>query len=72
MSRLRCGSGVQWNLSVVDTLGIAESVLISEVSTFQGWSCTHFYLAGTHISVLIKEVSLFQGCPYREVPLLKL
>ena len=26
----------QWNLSIADTLGIAENVLISEVSSFQG------------------------------------
>ena len=27
---------VQWNLSIVDTLGTAKHVLISEVSLFQG------------------------------------
>ena len=27
---------IQWNLSIADTLVTAESVLISEVSTFQG------------------------------------
>ena len=27
---------IQWNLSITDILGTAESVLISEVSTFQG------------------------------------
>ena len=27
---------ISWNLSIVDTLGTAENVLISEVSSFQG------------------------------------
>ena len=27
-------NGVQWNLSIVDTLGTAESVLIREVSSY--------------------------------------
>ena len=31
-----CDHNIQWNLSIADTLGTAESVLISEVSTFQG------------------------------------
>ena len=53
---------IQWNLSIADTLGTAESVLISEVSTFQG-NFTHVcnYTVGTHNSVLITEVSSLQG-----------
>ena len=62
---LMCHMNLQWNLSIVNTLGTAESVLIGEVSTFQGF----IYLAGIHNHVLIKEVSLFQGCDYRGVPL---
>ena len=50
---------IQWNLSIADTLGTAESVLISEVSTFQGQFYTQLYIAGIHNRVLIKEVSLF-------------
>ena len=61
---------VHWNPSIVDTLGTAKNVLISEVlfctqllvisevSSFQGKSCTQLYLAGTLDSVLIKWVSL--------------
>ena len=49
----------QWNLSIADTLRTAESVLISEVSSFQGQFCTQLYLAGTLDSVLIKVVSLY-------------
>ena len=28
---------VQWNLSIADTLGTAENILITEVSSFQGY-----------------------------------
>ena len=59
---------LQWNLSIADTFGTADNVLISELSSFQGWFYTLLYVAGTMHSVLIKEVSSFQGCPYRGVP----
>ena len=35
------------SLSIVDTLGTAKHVLISEVSSFQEQSCTVPYVAGT-------------------------
>ena len=45
------------------------TVLISEVSLFQGENNMHLYKVGTWSSVLINQVSLFQRCPLREVPL---
>ena len=42
-------------------LGPVKSVLIGEVSLFQGLINTHLYCIGTQKSVLIIEVSLFQG-----------
>ena len=50
---------IQWNLSIMDTLGTTWSVLIQEVSLFQRLFCTLFYVAGTTGSVLIREASLF-------------
>ena len=44
----------------MDTFGTAENIVISEVSSFQGYVCTQFNIAGTLDSVLIKELSLFQ------------
>ena len=59
----------QWNLSNLDTNGAEESVIVSDVSSFQrlkewylGWEkvvmCPHF--RG-------REVSSIQECPYRVV-----
>ena len=60
LSHAQCMQNVllQWNLSIVDTLGTTKNVLISEVSCFRG-SYVHnsIYLAGTLDSVLIKEMS---------------
>ena len=53
---------IQWNLSILDTIGTAQSVLIKEVSSFQRWEC--YCLE----SVLIIEVPLFQSVLLREVP----
>ena len=50
-------SCIQWNSSIVDTLGV-----------FCIERCPHFIL-GTWQSVLNTEVSLFHGCPLRGVPL---
>ena len=47
---------IQWNLSIVDTLGTVESVMISKVSTFGG-SFTHLYLVSIN-AILISGVSL--------------
>ena len=44
--------------------GPAKSVLIREVSLFQGLNYTHLYCVGTRKCVLIREVSLFQGLNY--------
>ena len=38
-----------------------KSVLIREVSLFQGLNYTHLYCVGTRKSVLIKEIFAFQG-----------
>ena len=51
---------VQWNFSIMDTIGTTWSVLIKEVSLFQRLFCVLLYVAGTTGSVLIREVSLFQ------------
>ena len=49
---------VQWNLSIVDTIGIAQSVLIKEVSSFQ--RCLYRnVVVKTLESVLIREVPLY-------------
>ena len=48
---------VQWNLSNPDTLGTEESVLISEVSRFQGLNCTQ----SRHLGQL--KVSCLLRCP---------
>ena len=37
---------VQWNPSNPDTLGPESTVLIIEVSSFQGWRCTVAYYSG--------------------------
>ena len=50
----------QWNLLVVDTIGTTWSVLIKEVSLFEGLFCTLLYVAGTTGSILIREVFLFR------------
>ena len=62
---------IQWNLSIVDTIGTDQSVLIIEVSSFQMYSVALYTKAtfGTPESVLIIEVSLFQSVLIREVPL---
>ena len=52
-----CDSGVQWNLSNVDTLGTEESVLISGVKLY------------TNMVFGIAKVSSFQGVLIRGVPL---
>ena len=49
---------IQWNLSNPDTLGTEESVLISEVSWFQGLNCTQTW----HLGQL--KVSCLLRCPY--------
>ena len=47
-----CGSKhIQWNLSIPDTIGITQSVLISEVGLYRN------VVVGTLESVLIIEMS---------------
>ena len=50
-------------------LGLAKSVLIREVSLFQGLNHTHLYCVGTRKSVLIREVFCISGSPHLGVPL---
>ena len=50
---------IQWNPSNPDTIGPEKSVLIREVSLFQGLKGTHTWYIEE--SVLTSEVSLFQG-----------
>ena len=57
---LCCHLGLQWNLSITDTLGTTSSVPTKEVSLLQRLFCTLLYVAGTMNSVPIKEVSLFR------------
>ena len=49
---------MQWNRSNPDTIGPEESVLISEVSLFQGLKSTQSWNLGK------KKVSCLEGCPY--------
>ena len=51
---------IQWNLSIMDTLGTIWSVLIKEVSQIQRLFSTLLYVAGIRGSVLIREVSSIQ------------
>ena len=53
---------IQWNLSIMDTLGATWNVLIKEVSLFKRLfsRSTFLYVAGTTGSVLIREVSLIR------------
>ena len=56
---------IQWNLSNLDTNGAEESVIVSEVSSFQGLKCMQEWYLGWK-NVLFREVSSAQGCPHRE------
>ena len=49
---------IQWNLSNPDTLGTEESVLISEVSWFQGLKITQTWYLGQ------QKVSCLSRCPH--------
>ena len=51
--------GVQWNPSILDTLGTALSVLIKGGGTFV--HVTHLYVAGTTDGVLIRRDILISG-----------
>ena len=51
----------QWNLSNPDTSVTEESVLISEVSLFQGLYCTQTGCLGQSNVSCLSRVSLFQG-----------
>ena len=63
-STLMC---VQWNLSNPDTNGAEESVIVSEVSSFQRLKCMQeWYILGVGKGVLFSEVSSVQECPHRE------
>ena len=49
---------IQWNPSNPDTIGPEESVLIREVSSFQGLKSTQTWHLGR------KKVSCLERCPY--------
>ena len=53
---------IQWNLSNPDTNGAEESVIVSEVSSFQRLSKSGIYLLG------VGKVSCLERCPRRECP----
>ena len=54
---------VQWNLSNLDTNGADESVIFSEVSSFQRLKCMQeWYILGVRKGVLFREVSSVQEC----------
>ena len=70
ISLATCYFNLQWSLFNPDTIGPEESVLIREVSLFQGLKGTQsWYILREEESFLFREVSIFQGCPYRGVPL---
>ena len=61
---------MQWNFSIVDTIGTQLAVLYREVSLIQKWMCTQLlYVVGTADTVLIREVSLIWSVLYRRFPL---
>ena len=61
---------MQWNFSIVDTIGTQLAVLYREVSLIQRWMCTQLlYVVGTADTVLIREVSLIWSVLYRRFPL---
>ena len=60
---------VQWNLSIVGTIGTQLAVLYREVSLIQRLICTQLYVVEAALSVLIREVPFIQSVLYREVPL---
>ena len=50
-----------------DTNGAEESVIVSEVSSFQRLKCMQeWYILGVGKGVLFREVSSVQECPHRE------
>ena len=54
---------IQWNLSNLDTNGPDESVIVSEVSSFQRLKCMQeWYILGVRKGVLFREVSSVQEC----------
>ena len=64
------GECIQWNLSHLDTNGAGESVIVSEVSSFQRLKCMQEWYLGW------EKVSCLERCPQfrsvlieREVPL---
>ena len=58
---------LEWNRSNPDTNGAEESVIVSEVSSFQRLKCMQeWYILGVGKGVLFREVSLVQECPHRE------
>ena len=59
----------QWNPQMWTLLVPRRSVLIREVSWFQGWNNTYFYCIGTKQSVLIMQDVLISGSPHLRVPL---
>ena len=55
--------GVQWNLSVPDTLGPQKTVLIIEVSLFHRFIYTHLYCNGTTTDCPYYRGVLISECP---------
>ena len=61
---------IQWNLSSLDTNGAEESVIVSDVSSFQRLSKSGIYwYLGWEKCPVCSEVSSIQGFPYRGIPL---
>ena len=62
---------IQWNLSNQDTNGAEESVVFSEVSSFQRLKCMQEWfiiILGVGKGVLFRELSSLQECPHRLIP----
>ena len=60
---------IQWNLSNQDTNGAEESVVFSEVSSFQRLKEWFIIILGVGKDVLFRELSSLQECPQRLIPL---
>ena len=54
---------VQYNLSILDTLGPNNTVLIMEVSLFQRFINTHLYCIGTDTTCPDYRGVLISECP---------
>ena len=62
VNTVKLGRYIQWSLSIVDTLGTAESVLIKGGVLISGVVLYTFLPSWDHIDSIMIEMSLYQGC----------